>query len=660
MLDRQTEALYYPQALLQLDAIESVLCVAPHPDDEVLACGGLLTQLAGRRCRINTLILSRGERAGAAPAMELAQVRQQESLSAARVLGLPAPRFHDFADRELVYAQPLIAAIGAALDQCRPQYLLLPSLSEPHPDHQAVALAGMAAAQRSPYPQTLLFYEVGAPLQPNLFVDISAVAALKWRAVAEFVSQLGIESYDTHARAFANLRAFGLGPACTQAEAFFRVDGSELRQQGAAAALPQWPLIRAQHRLANSPQQLPLVSVLIRSVDRPQLTEAIASVAVQTYSNIEIVVVNASGRDHGAIQYPRQRLSLQLLEPDRQAGCGRARAANLALRAARGELAIFLDDDDLLAPEHIERLVAALAVRPMVIAAYAGVRVEGVGGAFQRNYDLPWSRYRIRGINYLPIHAVMFRLDRVRSSDLAFDESLPVLEDWDFWCKLATLSDFFHCPGVSAVYRQGHGESGLGEPEHANHWKTWHARLIERYAQRSSTAELSQTLAWHAVELDRVQASAESAERRIEQPAKESLAALQAREQLEQFSRESQAALQAKQAELEQFSRESQAALQAKQAELEQFSRESQAALQAKQAELEQFSRESQAALQAKDRQLEDFARESQAALQAKQAELEQFSRESQAALHSLQSTLSWRVTAPFRKVGEWLRSMRA
>ncbi len=649
MLDRQTEALYYPRPLLQLDAIESVLCLAPHPDDEVFGCGGLLTQLAGGRCRIDTLILSRGESGGAGSAQQTAAIREQESIRAAQVLGLPTPRFQDFVDRELSYGEPLIGVLVDALNELKPQYLLLPSLSEPHPDHQAVALAGMAAAQRSAYPQTLLFYEVGAPLYPNLFVDITAVAALKWRAVGEFVSQLGMEAYDAHARAFASLRAFGLGPACAAAEAFFSVDASALKQNGAAAATPYWPLIRARHQLANSPQQMPLVSVLIRSVDRPQLVEAVASVAAQTYSNIELVLINASGREHGAIPYPAQHLALQLVEPPSVTQTGhsrnRAGAANLAIDAARGELALFLDDDDLIEPHHIERLVGALLSKSSAVGAYAGVRVEGPDGAFQRNYDLPWSRHRIQGINYLPIHAVVFRLDRARQAGVRFDEALPVLEDWDFWRKLASQGDLVHCPGVSAVYRQGYGESGLGDPDHDNHWKTWHRLLLERYVQNCGAAELAQTLAWHAIELDQVQV------------------------RLELFSIESQAALKAKQAQLERFSLESQAALHAKDEQLEQFSRQSQAALRAKDEQIERFSQESQAALRTTEERLEQFSVQSQVVLQSRDQQIAQQLAEisalterllqSQTELQRVRSALTWRVTAPLRRARAWLRSSR-
>ena len=517
-----TEAVYYPCQDLLVDKITSVLCIAPHPDDEILGCGGFLAKLAGTPCRIHVLILSRGECAQGIASLDLAVTRAQESLHAAQVLGLPSPVFLDWADRGIYYAEPLIELLQVTLAQIKPQYLLLPALSEPHPDHQSVALAGIAAAQRSQFPQTLLFYEVGAPLHPNTIFDITSVASLKWQALDEFTSQEVIQPYKTHAQALAVLRSFGRGLQCTAAEAFFKVEAASLRDVGAAAALPFWPAIRVRQGIANSPQQLPLVSILVRSMDRPHLSEAIASIAAQTYPCIELVVVNATGRLHSPVQYPQHRLTFQLVQPaaleaqpvqalaefsisnaDGAMQCGRAHAANLGLHAAGGEFALFLDDDDLIEPGHIERLVNALTQRSQAVAAYAGVRVDGEGKKGERIYDVPWSHHRIGGINFLPIHAVLFRMHQIRLTSQKFDESLPVLEDWDFWRRLADAGDFAHCPGVSAVYRQNHGSSGIGNPEHANHWLRWHLVLTERYLQGRSLMDNAKAMAWHAIELDK-------------------------------------------------------------------------------------------------------------------------------------------------------------
>ncbi|MFP5462767.1 MAG: PIG-L family deacetylase, partial [Gammaproteobacteria bacterium] len=301
MRDRQTESQYYPREFLPLQDLDDLLCVAPHPDDEVFGAGGLLAQLAAQGRRVRCLVLSRGERAEGDPSGELAALRMDESRRAALVLGLPEPRFLDWPDRGMTYGEPLIADLAAQITEAGARVLLLPSLSEPHPDHQVAALAGMAAAQRSATVRTLFFYEVGAPMHPNALVDISAVAERKWQAMREFASQEAIQPYEAQARALATLRAFGAPGGCVAAEAFFRVEADALRSRGAGAALPMWPLARGRRQLANGPADLPLVSVLVRSMDRAQLSEAIASVAAQTWPNLEVVVLNASGRAHSPV-----------------------------------------------------------------------------------------------------------------------------------------------------------------------------------------------------------------------------------------------------------------------------------------------------------------------------------------------------------------------
>jgi hypothetical protein len=434
------------------------------------------------------------------------------------------------------------------------------------------------------------------------------------------------------------LRAFGLRPACREAESFFRVDMGAVREKGALAALPQWPWVRHRLQLANDPAQLPLVSVLVRSMNRTCLPEALASVALQTHANLELVLVNASGQPHAPLNYLPATLPWRIVEPPQgpcgtsgspgpAVTCGRARAANLALQAARGELALFLDDDDLLDPSHLERLIAALQAHPRAVGAYAGVRVETHDGVHLRDYDLPWSRERLQGVNFLPIHAVLFRLDSVRQRGLQFDEDLPVLEDWDFWLQLTQDADLVHCPGVSAVYRQGLGQSALGDPAHLHHWRVWHRRVLERRAAVTPTDTLAAILAWHGVELDRAQAEA-------------ALLAASHQDDLVRLQSAHQQALQQAHALAQQV----QSTLSAKESELQQFSIEVRTTLDAKEAELQRMAADARQALQAQATQSDALSREL-AALQQRLAQ-------SESELRAVLSSRCWRWTAPFRRGG--------
>lgn len=208
-------------------------------------------------------------------------------------------------------------------------------------------------------------------------------------------------------------------------------------------------------------QALPAVSVLIRSTDRPTLRQALDSVAAQTYPNAEVLVIAAKPQ-HGALPQQCGPYPLRLVPTD--APLPRSRAANKALAEARGELLIFLDDDDWLMPSHLERLARSLHAQPWLSAAYTGVAtVDDAGTPLGQAMDVPFDRIRQLAGNYTPIHAVMFRR-ALLARGLRFDEALDHYEDWDFWLQVAACGPLAHLPGVSAAYRI-HTSSGVHEAQ---------------------------------------------------------------------------------------------------------------------------------------------------------------------------------------------------
>lgn len=127
-----------------------LLGVFAHPDDESLACGGLLARCAARGAAVTLLCLTRGEGgpgadAGADPAAarrQLAALRTGELDAAARVLGVSDLVVLDHADGMLPWLEParLEADIRAAIDRLRPDVVITfgPDGLYWHPDHIAV------------------------------------------------------------------------------------------------------------------------------------------------------------------------------------------------------------------------------------------------------------------------------------------------------------------------------------------------------------------------------------------------------------------------------------------------------------------------------------------------------------------------------------------
>ncbi|MBL0149850.1 MAG: glycosyltransferase [Ideonella sp.] len=246
--------------------------------------------------------------------------------------------------------------------------------------------------------------------------------------------------------------------------------------------------------------QAPLVTVMLRSMQRSSLMKALDSVASQTDPAIEVLVVNARGGHHPEIGERCGAHALRLVNQDGEP-LGRPEAANLAMDQAHGQWLLFLDDDDQIDPDHIARLRCASAQAPEAVAAYAGVRLIDPDGQVVGVLDEAFDSHRLWLANYLPIHAVLFSREAVVSAGIRFDHDLSIYEDWDFWRQLSLVGPFLHLPGVSASYCLV-GDSGLSaqasaavaQDGRARFYRKWLPRLDSDSLNRLATgAELSRS-----------------------------------------------------------------------------------------------------------------------------------------------------------------------
>ena len=198
----------------------------------------------------------------------------------------------------------------------------------------------------------------------------------------------------------------------------------------------------------------PLVSVIVRTVGHPALTQALASIAAQTHRPLEVVLVDAAAAGIAMKRYADL--------PVRVAGdvaLDRASAANAGLVTARGGWLLFLDEDDTIERDHVALLLAAATIAKLPVA-YSQTRLAGAPGA-GRVFGGPFNRAALMQSNYLAIHAVLFHRSFV-DAGARFDTTLAVFEDWDFWVRLAQRTDFAFTGKATAIYRAEAGSSGAG------------------------------------------------------------------------------------------------------------------------------------------------------------------------------------------------------
>jgi LmbE family N-acetylglucosaminyl deacetylase len=458
---------------------ERLLVLAPHPDDEVIGCGGLIALHLREQRQVRVAVATDGAEAGNA------SVREEESRRALAILGRIDCEFLRFADRRLAEeSEALKQRLRQILNEYKPDLIAVPSPVEIHPDHAALARAFVELIQQDESLFSALavarvaFYEVSYPIRPNALVDITPVADLKYTAIAAHESQLGLRDYVSYTRGLNSYRAMTLPPDVHRAEAYFVVPLPQLRTT-------PFSQLRQEAGVAPSvevtAEPLP-VSVVVRTKDRPALLrEAIDSIRATGYP-AEIVVVNDGGKQ------PEGR-DVRLVNLAQSAG--RSEAMNRGVRAAKSELIAFLDDDDLFYPEHIGTLAAAARTTQDVawysdaVSAFVSVGESGAHETHsrQRIFGQDFDREQLLVDNYIPLPTLL--VPRQTFLDLGgFDPAFDLFEDWDFLIRLSQRGAFTHVPRITCEIRhiEGAGSITMESPEGSVRFRQAKLQIWKKHA----------------------------------------------------------------------------------------------------------------------------------------------------------------------------------
>lgn len=198
----------------------------------------------------------------------------------------------------------------------------------------------------------------------------------------------------------------------------------------------------------------PSVSVVIPTYNRPYpLAELLEALSRQTYKPFEVIVVNDGGEpvDDVVALYPE----LDIGVIDRRDNEGHVAARNAGVQAARGELIMLCDDDDLVLPCHLERMVAALEH-----ADFAYADAEIVQYRVENDQRIPFARflfayeYDLEAMRtfstYVPSGSVYRKSlhDEIGS----FDPSIHNYWDWDFFLRAASVCRVTRVAAATVLY----------------------------------------------------------------------------------------------------------------------------------------------------------------------------------------------------------------
>jgi N-acetylglucosamine malate deacetylase 1 len=214
-----------------------VLVIAPHPDDEVLGCGGISLRYAAEGHDVSVLVMSRGK-PGRYTDESVNNVRG-EALRAHKELGVKKTFFLDYSAPELDLhsVSELAASIGSVIKDLGITVLYVPHRGDIHHDHRAVYNAALVASRPTggctiseiyAY-ETLSETEWAAPFGddafiPTCFVDISDYMDSKLRAMQCYKSQVRELPSSRSIKAIEALAQYrGVTVGCFFSEAFMHV-----------------------------------------------------------------------------------------------------------------------------------------------------------------------------------------------------------------------------------------------------------------------------------------------------------------------------------------------------------------------------------------------------------------------------------------------------
>lgn len=215
----------------------------------------------------------------------------------------------------------------------------------------------------------------------------------------------------------------------------------------------------------------PLVSVITPTYNRAAVIKnAIGSVQNQTYSNWELIVVDDGSTDGTSAvvaSYGDDRIRYVV-----QKNQGAASARNYGLEESRGEWIMYLDSDDILLPNCIERMCTFIAAAPKTVFAFPnnyrflelhvdGELVEQVDQS--RDSGVAVTARGIAHRNVKVDFNAFTHHRRVVTDGLRFDESMRRMEDWDFMLQLceAYPNGLLHVPEILYTYAQKFGGDGV-------------------------------------------------------------------------------------------------------------------------------------------------------------------------------------------------------
>lgn len=204
---------------------DTILIIAPHPDDETLGCGGTFAKRIRAGARVYVAVLTDGTNLFRLGPLKIERdptpeetgaMRRAETRRSVRILGGRTDDvvFMGFEDGNLSgCVEAVVEKLAEWIGKIRPDEIWVTSEFEAHPDHVAACAAARLACKRSGCASRLLRYitilrtglSPAGMEEPRIVEDVTHQLELKRKAVGGFDSHLKVVAKGQTAPLFENM-----------------------------------------------------------------------------------------------------------------------------------------------------------------------------------------------------------------------------------------------------------------------------------------------------------------------------------------------------------------------------------------------------------------------------------------------------------------------
>ena len=202
-----------------------------------------------------------------------------------------------------------------------------------------------------------------------------------------------------------------------------------------------------------------LVSIIIPCYNNEKvIAETIDSALSQSYKSIEIIVVNDGSTDDSAKVVENISTKYSNISFYSKENRGPSHTRNFGAQLSNGKFLVFLDGDDKLHTNYIQKCVAEYLKNPHLNIVYSHAEFFGSKSG---NWNLPDYRQKSFLIdNCIPIFAMIKR--DVFFDVGQFDENINFIEDWELWIRiLKKYPGVYKIPETLFYYRKSGEKNSL-------------------------------------------------------------------------------------------------------------------------------------------------------------------------------------------------------